>query len=155
MKTLEECVVTAMDGSDKELFPFIPYILQDLWEIGADPNVIIKLVKKYFTGHANLHILDLGCGKGAVSIKLAKSLHCNCHGIDAIPQFIETAIQKANECEVGQRCKFETGDIRRLYLNISTEPEENNLLENKITGTTMVIRRKLQNKIHLPYKALF
>lgn len=42
MKTIEESVVTAMDGPDKELFPFIPYILQDLWEIGADPEVILK-----------------------------------------------------------------------------------------------------------------
>lgn len=34
-KTIEESVVQAMDGTDAELFPFLPYILQDLWEIGA------------------------------------------------------------------------------------------------------------------------
>jgi len=30
MKTIEESFVIAMGGSDKELFPFSPYILQDL-----------------------------------------------------------------------------------------------------------------------------
>lgn len=29
MKSIEESVVTAMDGTDAELFPFISYILQD------------------------------------------------------------------------------------------------------------------------------
>jgi hypothetical protein len=46
MKTIEESIVIAMDGSDKELFPFLPIILQDLWEIGADPEAIIKLIRK-------------------------------------------------------------------------------------------------------------
>lgn len=31
MKSLEESVVTAMDGTDSGLFPFSPYILQYLW----------------------------------------------------------------------------------------------------------------------------
>ncbi len=44
MKSIEESVVTAMDGTDIELFHFLPYILQDLWEIGADPDVIISLL---------------------------------------------------------------------------------------------------------------
>ncbi len=47
MKTVEESVVTAMDGSDKELYPFLPYILQDAWELGADPDTIIGLVRKH------------------------------------------------------------------------------------------------------------
>ncbi len=35
MRTLEESVVASMDGTESELFPFLPYILQDLWEFGA------------------------------------------------------------------------------------------------------------------------
>jgi len=31
IKSIEESVVTAMDGTSDELFPFLPYILQDLW----------------------------------------------------------------------------------------------------------------------------
>lgn len=119
MKTIEESVVTAMDGSDMELFPYLPYILQDLWEIGTDPDTIIKLIGKHFTNYADLKVLDLGCGKGAVSIKVAKSLGCICHGIDAIPEFIDYAMGKAIEYKVEHLCTFEIGDIRK---KVKTSP---------------------------------
>lgn len=112
MKTIEESVITAMDGSDKELYPFLPYILQDLWEIGADPDTIIKLFRKHSKNYSNLKILDLGCGKGAVSIRVSKEFGCACYGIDAIPEFIDFAQQKAKEYSVDHLCNFEIGDIR-------------------------------------------
>jgi 2-polyprenyl-3-methyl-5-hydroxy-6-metoxy-1,4-benzoquinol methylase len=112
MKTLEESVVIAMDGFDKELYPFLPYILQDLWEIGADPDAVIRLVSNHFEKYADLKVLDLGCGKGAVSVKLSQKLGCTCYGIDAIPEFVEYAQQKAIEFKVNNLCTFETGDIR-------------------------------------------
>jgi cyclopropane fatty-acyl-phospholipid synthase-like methyltransferase len=112
LESLQASVVMSMDGSDKELFPFIPYILQDLWEIGADTEVIIRLIKNHFTEFTCLKILDLGCGKGAVSVKIAKELGCFCHGIDAIPEFIEFARQKAIEFKADKLCLFENDDIR-------------------------------------------
>jgi hypothetical protein len=36
MKSLEESVKAAMDVTDKELLPYLPYILQDFWEMGSD-----------------------------------------------------------------------------------------------------------------------
>jgi ubiquinone/menaquinone biosynthesis C-methylase UbiE len=119
MKILEESVVTAMDGSDKELFQFLPYILQDLWEIGTDPKIVIRLISRYFNNHADLKILDLGCGKGAVSVKVSKALGCRCYGIDAIPAFIEHARQKADEFKVSHLCRFETGDIREIIKELT------------------------------------
>jgi len=118
--SLEECVVTAMDGSDKELFPFLPYILQDTWEIGADPGIIISLIQKHMHDFSNMNVLDLGCGKGAVSVMLADKLKCSCHGVDAIPEFIDEANKKAKEYSVGPLCKFEIGDIR---IKIKTLPK--------------------------------
>jgi ubiquinone/menaquinone biosynthesis C-methylase UbiE len=119
MKTIEECVVIAMDGSDKEIFSFLPYILQDLWEIGADPGAIIRLIKKYCNNISELKVLDLGCGKGAVSVKVSQELGCACYGIDAIPEFIEFAKHKATEFKVSHLCKFETGDIRESVKELS------------------------------------
>ena len=116
---MEESVVTAMDGSDTELFPYLPYILQDTWEIGSDPDTIIKLIEKHCTGYNDLNILDLACGKGAVSIKVAKELNCTCHGIDAIPGFIEYAQQKATELQVEHLCTFEVGDVRNKVETLS------------------------------------
>ena len=112
MKSLEESVVTAMDGSKKELFTFLPYILQDLWEIGSDPEVIIELVERHAHNHSSLSVLDLGCGKGAVCIKMAKVYHCTCLGIDGLPEFIAEAQNKAKEFGVDHLCQFQAGDIR-------------------------------------------
>ena len=112
MKSIEESVVEAMDGSDAELFPFLPYILQDLWEIGSDPAIIISLVRKHFRDPSRLKVLDLGCGKGAVSVRLSETCGCSCLGIDAIGAFIEDAREKAVEYGVSHLCAFEVGDIR-------------------------------------------
>ena len=95
ISSVEKSVVLALDGTDSNLFPYLPYILQDLWELGTSPEVVLNLVKKHTTNQSNLKILDLGCGKGAVSIKLAKELNCQCHGIDAVKEFIDEAKNKA------------------------------------------------------------
>lgn len=113
MKTVEESVViTAMDGGDAALFEFLPYLLQDSWELGSDPEKIIRVLKSVSGEYSGKRILDLGCGKGVVSILLAKELGCTCHGIDAVPGFISYAEEKAKEYEVVGLCKFEVGDIR-------------------------------------------
>lgn len=114
MKTIEESVVVAMDGSDVALVPFLPYILQDVWEIGANPRAIINLIKKHCTDTKELRVLDLGCGKGAVSVNVSRELGCFCYGIDAIPEFVEYARQKAIEHHVSHLCRFETADIRGM-----------------------------------------
>lgn len=119
MKSIEESVVIAMDGSDKELFPFLPYILQDIWEIGANPDAITKLIRKYCNNITDLKVLDLGCGKGAVSVKVSQKLGCTCHGIDAIPEFVVFAQQKATEYRVNHLCVFEVGDIREKVKELS------------------------------------
>ena len=111
-KTLEESVIMAMDGSDPGLIPFLPYILQDCWEIGTDPNTMIDLVRKHAQNYSNLKVLDLGCGKGAVSVKIAQEFKCDCFGIDAIKEFIAEANRKAKEYGVEHCCHFEVGDIR-------------------------------------------
>jgi cyclopropane fatty-acyl-phospholipid synthase-like methyltransferase len=120
MKTIEESVVMAMDGSDKEIFPYLPFIVQDLWEIGTDPGAIIRLISKHFGNCDGFRVLDLGCGKGAVSIKVAEKLGCYCFGIDAIPEFISFAKNKANEFKVGHLCEFEVGDIREKIKTLPT-----------------------------------
>ncbi|MCC8145484.1 MAG: class I SAM-dependent methyltransferase [Bacteroidales bacterium] len=111
-KTLEESVVAAMDGTNSEIFKYLPYILQDFWEIGASPSDMIRLIKKYKENYPGLKILDLGCGKGAVSIRIAHELGCECWGYDGISEFIEEAKQKASEYNVSSLCHFETADIR-------------------------------------------
>ncbi|TVQ69863.1 MAG: class I SAM-dependent methyltransferase [Balneolaceae bacterium] len=111
-KSLEESVVAAMDGTDPEIYPYLPYILQDVWEMGASPEVMVRLARRHAPQHRELAVIDLGCGKGAVSVALARMLPCRCLGIDAIDAFIEEARQKALAFGVADRCSFTTGDIR-------------------------------------------
>jgi len=101
-----------MDCTDSEILPYLPYILQDFWEIGSDPDVMIDLIKKHLSNFNKIKVLDLGCGKGVVSINIAKQMNCECYGIDAIPEFISFSASKAEEYGVGNLCKFEVGDIR-------------------------------------------
>ncbi|MFO7446499.1 MAG: methyltransferase domain-containing protein [Ignavibacteriaceae bacterium] len=115
MNDLENSISYSLDGSDNpDIYPFLPYILRDLWELGALPKTIIDILKRNnipgkFPG---LKILDLGCGKGAVSIYLAKEFGAVVHGVDGLADFINEANQKASEWGVDHLCSFETGDIR-------------------------------------------
>ncbi len=109
-ESLEESVMRAMDCESIEILDYLPYILQDFWEIGSDPLVMIDLIEKHRGNRGTL--LDLGCGKGAVSVKVAKELGTKCLGIDGVKEFIEFANQKAIEFGVTNLCRFDCGDIR-------------------------------------------
>ncbi len=110
-KDINESILESLDGSQAELLPYLPYILQDLWEIGADPAIMLALIKGHIGGK-KLKILDLGCGKGAVSVNIAKEIDCTVTGIDGMPDFIRSARDYAVRFEVQDKCKFEVGDIR-------------------------------------------
>ncbi len=112
MKSLKESVVNALDGDTVELYPYLPYILQDLWEIGSSPETIINLIKKHLSNYHLLEILDIGCGKGAVSINIAKNLSAKCYGIDAVNEFIDYCNSKAIELKVNDLCVFKVADCR-------------------------------------------
>jgi ubiquinone/menaquinone biosynthesis C-methylase UbiE len=118
MKTIEESVVAAMDGSDKKLYPFIPFIMQDIWEFGTSAEVIKQLIKRHMNNYSGLQILDLGCGKGCVCIKLAREFACSCLGIDAVKEFIGEARTKARDWDVDSLCRFVTADIRKKIMEL-------------------------------------
>jgi len=119
MKSVEETVVMAMDGTDAAIYPFLPYILQDTWEIGASPDIIVRLLSSHCRDRADFKLLDLGCGKGVVSIQAAVELYCSCLGIDAVEAFIAEAKSKAAELGVDGLCRFEVGDIRDKFKELS------------------------------------
>jgi ubiquinone/menaquinone biosynthesis C-methylase UbiE len=112
MQSLDECVVQAMDGDQKALFSFLPYIVQDLWEFGTNADHVVELIAKHLPMQ-EFNLLDLGCGKGAVGIKAAKKFQCRVLGIDAVEAFIEEAKTKADHWGVTAFCNFSVGDIRK------------------------------------------
>ena len=112
MKDLKTSIVESLDGgANPELFPFLPYLLQDLTEIGTDPVLVEKMIRTHI-GSKPLKVLDLGCGKGAVSVHLARELNCHVTGIDGLQPFIDSAIELAATNKVTHLCSFRQGDIR-------------------------------------------
>jgi cyclopropane fatty-acyl-phospholipid synthase-like methyltransferase len=111
MKDVKNSVLESLDGTDPDLYPYLPYILQDLWEFGADPHSISSMIRQHVP-QKNLSVLDLGCGKGAVSVTVAKDIGCRVKGIDAVDDFIASANQYARQYGVSEQCSFETGDAR-------------------------------------------
>lgn len=114
LKDTIDSVVCSLDGEDQELYPYLTYLLQDLREIGSSADVVLDLVRKARLGQrSGFRVLDLGCGKGAVSIALAESFGFEIHGIDAMPDFIEEANAWAEKRGISDLCRFEAGDVRR------------------------------------------
>lgn len=93
-----------------EIQPFLPYLLQDIWEIGSPPEIIEAAVRKHVPKPRAISALDLACGKGAVTITLAKKLGLKSKGIDILPEFVEQARQKAIEKGAHRSLTFAQGD---------------------------------------------
>jgi len=115
----EEKLACSLTAETTELLPFLPYLLQDFWELGSEPDVIAGLIQKYVRLSGDTKILDLACGKGAVSVKVAERLSVKVKGVDLIPAFTAYAAQKAKEYGVDDLCAFTVEDI-----NETVEREE-------------------------------
>ncbi|MBD3378333.1 methyltransferase domain-containing protein [candidate division KSB1 bacterium] len=95
----------------ESLLPLMPELLQDLWALGCSLSTILDMLARHSLS-PSMHVLDLGCGKGAVSISIARQFGCKVDGIDAFEPFIAIAREKALEYQVQQFCQFIRADIR-------------------------------------------
>jgi ubiquinone/menaquinone biosynthesis C-methylase UbiE len=114
MSNVEEKLAKSLTAESTELIPYLPYLLQDLWELGSSPKVIIDMIQKHIQVSEKTKVLDLACGKGPVSVRVAKALGCIVKGIDIIPEFIDFAKKKAREYDVENLCEFKVGDINEM-----------------------------------------
>lgn len=111
MSEVEEKLARSLTAETTEIIPYLPYLLQDLWELGSSPRDMLEMIRKHLPVAEETRILDLACGKGAVSVILAKELGCTIRGIDLIPEFIASAKKKAIEYGVEGFCEFMVGDV--------------------------------------------
>ena len=109
---LDESVAHAMEA-DVRLLPLLPELLADLWELGPSAEQVVAALASVGV-EPDSAILDLACGKGAVSVALAERLGARVQGIDAFQPFLQAARALAAERGVSDRCRFEQGDIRNL-----------------------------------------
>jgi len=113
MTQTSEKLVKSLSGDSVEILPYLSFLLQDLWELGSSPKDMHDLISRNIKVTKDAQILDLACGKGAVSIYLAKEFGCKVTGIDIMDEFIEIAKQKAIEYNVDHYCEFKVEDINR------------------------------------------
>ena len=111
MENINKNFLDSLDLLDKEMERHIPYVLQDLWELGSIPEYIYQLINDNVDSKRIGKILDLGCGKGAVLIYLAKRLEFQGLGIDIVTDFIESAKKHSIENSVNKRLDFVASDF--------------------------------------------
>ena len=112
MDNLDKSIVFSLDGRDENLLPWLPYLLQDLYEFGASPSHLVELIQRNNIKNSIHRVLDLGCGKGAVALSLAQAFGWHVHGIDAMPDFIAVARERSQKEKLETQCSLQVGDIR-------------------------------------------
>lgn len=114
----ERAQVAAGLDATPELLPWLPELLADLWELGGSPALVAA-----WLGGLDLprgaRALDLGCGKGAVCLTLARDLGFRVHGVDLFEPFLVEARARAAEWGLADRCRFEKGDLRAVVRTVS------------------------------------
>jgi len=90
----------------------MPALLQNMWSLGSSPKRITGVLSALRLDHSGIHLLDLGCGKGAVCIRIAQELGFKVTGVDINPHFLDDARLKAREHSVSDKCTFIQEDIR-------------------------------------------
>ena len=110
----QELLARSLTAETTELLPFLPYLLQDFWELGSSPDDIITLMKRHMPVNEDTKVLDLACGKGAVAVKTALRLGVNVYGFDLFSEFIDYAREKAKEFQVDALCTFSVGDVNEI-----------------------------------------
>jgi cyclopropane fatty-acyl-phospholipid synthase-like methyltransferase len=106
-------IVNSLSGSNDKIFDHLPYLLQDLWELGGVTNCIIQLLDRNLGSIiTSLNILELCSGKGAVIISLASKYKCSGKGIDLFEPFINNSIRESAKNNVDHLLNFEIMDIK-------------------------------------------
>lgn len=76
--------------------------------LGSSPKLVARWLKLGGIGRRD-QVLDLGCGKGATSIEIARVTGCAVLGIDAFEAFVLSCRGLAAVRGVGDRCAFRVG----------------------------------------------
>jgi len=100
----------SLDLTSDELENYIPELLEGLWALGSMPEYIIELIGRSNLGKGK-NIIDLGCGKGDVLVKLTKQFDIKAIGVDIVSDFIEEANKYAKNYDVSDKIMFKAEDI--------------------------------------------
>ena len=112
-------IATSME-CEEEILSHLPYILQDFYEIGTKADIILDILDDLGIKGSDVKLLDIGSGKGAVSIAASRDRGIRCLGVDAIPEFVEFSAKQAKSQGVSEICRFKNADIRNVMSELSS-----------------------------------
>lgn len=112
MRSEDEMVAYALEAP-VELLRHMPELLADLEELGGDAKAIAGVLDDLDVTKSTT-VVDLGCGKGAVAVRVAEDLHLRVSGIDLFEPFVEHCKELAESRGVAELCDFIHGDILKL-----------------------------------------
>jgi cyclopropane fatty-acyl-phospholipid synthase-like methyltransferase len=110
----------SLDLTSDELEMYIPSVLKGLWELGSMPEYMIELIGRNGPVKGKT-VIDLGCGKGAVLVKLAAHFEIRAMGIDILPEFIKEATKYAGKYGVSGKILFKVEDITETVKTTSEQ----------------------------------
>ena len=102
MRSEDEMVAYALE-THPALLPYLPELLADLEELGSDARAIIDVLGDLDLT-ASTTLVDLGCGKGAVAVKVAEDLNLKVIGIELFEPFIESCMHVRWKIRIGRCC---------------------------------------------------
>jgi cyclopropane fatty-acyl-phospholipid synthase-like methyltransferase len=112
MRSEDEMVAYALEAPTA-LLRYLPELLADLEELGGDAEAIAGVLDD-LNPTLSTTVVDLGCGKGAVAVKVAENLNLKVFGIDLFEPFVESCKELAESRGVSELCHFIHGDILKL-----------------------------------------
>ena len=113
MRTRSAAEIAEYFGVDPSITSLIPTLLADFYALGSYPDRIASMLAPLGLPTPS-RVLDIGCGKGAVAIEIARALGLQVHGVDMLEAFVKEARQRAGAQGVETLCSFECGDAHEL-----------------------------------------
>ncbi len=93
------------------LLPHFDALFAGLGSLGSAPRKTLAMLREAGL-RRGASVIDLGCGKGAVSVELARRLGARVDGYEVNPSFAQSARRLAKRHGLGARCVFFTLDMR-------------------------------------------
>jgi SAM-dependent methyltransferase len=109
MRTEEDMIAYALEV-DPSLLPLIPELLRGFDELGSDGDAILAALRSIDLP-TSATAVDLGCGKGVISVKIASELGIRTTGVELFEPFIAECEMRAEAAGVGDLCDFIHGNI--------------------------------------------
>jgi len=110
---LETEIAFAMEA-EAALLTHLPFLLQDLPSLSGAHEDIIDVLTEVGLPKASA-VLELGCGRGDILIRVAKAFDAHVTGIDGHAGFVQQAREAAAAAGLSRRCRFVVGDLRGAF----------------------------------------